>query len=901
MYKIMNKMQIVFSSGFDTYSYKKDKRLFNKKFVGELQLLSILERELGLRGKYKSIKEREIEYLDILNDYHKNQNSFIFESFKKDPIGISKELLRWRDQLKLANWDFEKGISERLDLISEIESSKLSKGTTDRLHQVFRKLTTVERINIEEIEVVEDLELCHPFYKSLFKLLKTNGIKIIQKGKEYSKLNNNNLLKVKDAILNGTKDILLDTNDSSFQILRFKDNIIASDFLADQLKNRPDFKPLIINNENTDLDASFNMFGLAISGSKINNANPQIIQLFKLIPSLLFKKVDPYNLLSLLNLPLLPFPKKLANQLREILISTNGVMNKEWNISIEDFKTWIENDSKKNFKETSNKIDLYLHRERTELVASDEIINIYRDISKWAKKMMVLESKSDNIKHQLNDLRVMSISLVRSLDAIGQDRFTAKDLNKHINKIYEPLSIKVHSKEKDSYFVLNSPNQLYDCADILIWFDFHTTNLAANFYDFLYFSEENKLKANPDILIWDKEKQVQFQLDQLQKAIFNTNDGLYLFVPEKAKGQDTTSHPLLANLAASIKNIKEFYISFNLQNNESIELGWASTRTKKIEHIDLPEAKDYIEIKEPGFLKQRVTESYSSINDLIQYPLDWVMHYQAKISDKGLSDIGELITIKGNLSHFIIQILFDQNKEGTIDLNSINNEKKIDELLKEYVPQHASPFCLEENTFEFKSFTKQLKESFKVLLEIIEENDLEYHSSEYSAKGKIDKIDFGGKIDLLFYKEKTPIIIDLKWTYSTKKYFQLLEEEKAIQLAIYSKLLKKKNSITAYFLISAGKLLSTSNYIKGDNVEKITVVHPEFTNDRIIKKTINSFNYRWDELQNGTIESGEDLDIESLNYYQDTERKDLIPLEKANKIKKVNPYSSNGLFKGFVK
>jgi hypothetical protein len=147
------------------------------------------------------------------------------------------------------------------------------------------------------------------------------------------------------------------------------------------------------------------------------------------------------------------------------------------------------------------------------------------------------------------------------------------------------------------------------------------------------------------------------------------------------------------------------------------------------------------------------------------------------------------------------------------------------------------------------------------------------------------------------------VIIDLKWTFSSKKYAVILEEEKSIQLAMYAKLLNHSAAVTAYFLLSDAAMYTTSKLLKGKGINTIKLKEDaHYVNDRIIERTINSFNYRWNEFKIGKIEVSEEMLLDEIQFYMDTESKNLIPLDLTDKkYKKSNPYSIYGLFKGKVK
>lgn len=897
----MSKLKLMFSIGFDSFVYKSETKLFNKKFIGELQLLGILERELGLSGEFLNIKERQSEYLEYLTKEISGKDLFISASFKNDSIGVANELLRWRDQLMLCNWNFSKGISERLDLLAAIELNyPLSTGTSDRWILVLDKLKAEITLNIECIEINDNIELLHPIFQELFNRLKSNGVFITNTNLVYQNDGNSNLSKIKEALLFNKTEVKLNENDSSFQIVRFKDDAIASDFLAQQLKES-EWNPLILNYNNFSLETSFLTFDIPLSGAEISNANPQIIQLFKLIGTLLFNRVNPYNLLSLLNLPMLPFPKSLANKLSRVLIDKGGIGNEEWLQTIKDFKDNIDKD-KSNWKENIKSIALYIERERKNEVSKEDLVHIYQDVNAWAGKMSGI-SDSEAIKIQLSNVQQLAKTFTKSIESVDQEFFKERELDRMINRIYEPITINVNNKEKGSRTVIKAPEQIYNSAKAVVWFDFYNKDLSAKFGDFLMQSEIEVLLKQESILFWTKENQVQLQLACLKKGILQAEDKLVLFVVDKVNGKQTTQHPIYTQLVASISNFESFIKDFSFDKKEFSNSDWVELKLHEIEKKNLPKQCDYIIINNANLLQKRTTESYSSVNDLIQNPLDWVMNYQARITEKGLGNIDELITLKGNLSHIVVQTLLENEKQGKLNLSEANIENEIDDLLKIFTPQFASPFFLDENTFEFKAFVNQLKKSIQSLVNIIQQNNLKYESFEYSAKGKIDVIDVKGNIDLLFYKDQVPVIIDLKWTYSPKKYIAMLEEKKSIQLAMYAKVLNYSKAITGYFLLSDSSLYTTSKLIQGAGIKTIELneCDPQEVNDIIIKNTINSFNYRWNELSNGKIEVAEELLISDTKYGEDTEVKSLIPLDGYKQLKKVNPYSRYGLFKGNVK
>ena len=98
-------------------------------------------------------------------------------------------------------------------------------------------------------------------------------------------------------------------------------------------------------------------------------------------------------------------------------------------------------------------------------------------------------------------------------------------------------------------------------------------------------------------------------------------------------------------------------------------------------------------------------------------------------------------------------------------------------------------------------------------------------------------------------------------------------------------------------------MYTTGKLLKGKGIKTIELKEDaHYVNDRIIEKTVNSFNYRWAEFKNGKIEASEEMLLDEIQYHMDTESENLIPLDLTDKkYKKSNPYSIYGLFKGKVK
>ncbi len=73
--------------------------------MGPLALLDFLELHLGLPNTCTNKLHRLFKYRENLKS--KAKGSFYEKTFETSDLEVAKKLLQWRDELKLAGWDFK--------------------------------------------------------------------------------------------------------------------------------------------------------------------------------------------------------------------------------------------------------------------------------------------------------------------------------------------------------------------------------------------------------------------------------------------------------------------------------------------------------------------------------------------------------------------------------------------------------------------------------------------------------------------------------------------------------------------------------------------------------------------------------------------------------------------------
>ena len=302
---------------------------------------------------------------------------------------------------------------------------------------------------------------------------------------------------------------------------------------------------------------------------------------------------------------------------------------------------------------------------------------------------------------------------------------------------------------------------------------------------------------------------------------------------------------------------------------------------------------------------KREKESYSSINTLIQRPVDYLLDYVKGYKEYGLEGVADVSTVEGNVAHAYIEELgkrCDNNPKAMLEMH----RKDYNNLLAQVISEKGLILYLEENILEKNNFKASLKESVEILLGIIIENGLTIEGFEYNLTSDIANIGkVCAKIDCLLrdLADGKYVIIDFK-NSSSKTYHRKIEENRELQLAVYRKLVEKELGevkFIGYFAIPRKTLYTPENTLNVNSA--IEEVEKKESMD-IFEMAAKGYVFRWSQLRQGILEEGEGLPLAEISY---TLQSDLYPLEyvesddKKEKLKATAYGNKNIVLKGGLK
>jgi ATP-dependent helicase/nuclease subunit B len=890
-------MKIIYSNTYEGQLYI-ETSTSDTRYMGGLQLLTILERELGLCKTYLSNEERLKLFTECLK---KNDlNAFYHESLQADQYRVGKELLSLRDELILSGWNSSlpnqpKRFSDLAITEKQFQLSEGFEGNVDRWVNVLYELKKYTDFEFDFELIVHDQEdFINPLLQAIFQ--KLNAVYESNKLKVNETSSNLSIFK---EILTQSFYPTLSTNknenvfkssaeDNSLLLLKFANKQLLVDSIA-SISNKEEY--ILLATDASDLDLSIVSFGKNAIGSEQHNSNPQLVQLFKLIIPC-FSQFNIHTFISFLQLKDSPIPYELRNKLLKTIIEIPGFGNEIWNKIIDDFTNEIiSKDTDLTHKQRNEIVNLFLSFDP---ISEDEAVikakNIISYLLSWSSRA-VYSKQNQPLKEQFHYLYELFVKL----NNLILDEKNLLAIENAFNIVYESSNFTNYQKQENSVLCINHlGNVVSECEKTAIITDFYGSINKKDVNKLLLKEEQEFLKENHIFYnFYD-----QLIVSNLLRGLSKINKQLILCYFEDDK---TEKHPFQIRMETLFSNLDTTILqSIEVPDDLSKIKQWSLNQFPLIssKQISLPQGTDYFESKKIQHLNKREIESASSIEKFILYPFDWVLEYKLNMRAYQGIQLGRENQLKGKIAHKVIENIFSKLKNKQVSEFKISLAEFVSEF-NQVVKQEGVLFLQPEKRFELGEFKSKFKKSFYNLIDILIKNELTIESCEYAFGYEdpfyLDEIEsnLNGYIDLLLKNKKGDFVVfDLKWTFSEKKFKQKIENNEEIQLALYTAALKDTtNIITGYFLLNQNKLITTADLL-GNYIVKIP---SKYTTADVLSKIEKSVRYRWNEIKSGKLEIGDGLSPDMLAYSTQNE---LIQLPLKGKLKEVNPYTGFELFKG---
>ncbi|GAA6529379.1 hypothetical protein LPYR103PRE_13520 [Segatella asaccharophila] len=907
-------------SGF-TFTNLKGKGgiLFDTSIVDTGGLIDLLCLHGVLHFETHDGTKRMIAYYKAMRRYSKdNPGHVLAQSFGTDGLDTAKICLSWRDALILAGWTAEKDVpSKRMAVLQGVEKYFDCPGTVDIIPLVIKAVNGGCTLP-ENLEIVTpcDYHLLQPVIVRLLDALKKQEVCLstLKSAAQDREGNLHTVVRVLEG--NAGKEVKLKKDDPSLRIVSFSERDDSLRWLSLQADNAFD---VWIDGDSKPLDNYLRLEGKATTGSTVAQCMPQISQLFIIGLSLFSRPLNVNMLLEWLYAPMTPLGHQLAGRLASEIVNQGGYFNPECQKIIDNyldgkydrFKDGVTDEQRNDLikrRRTAREKSIHIflpsikdHKGYTEAdnkVDAKRLYEFSEALNTWARQQMTIINDDDH-QSQLGKVKTETEAVMLLLDDYTDKRIPFATIENWMGSLYKYADYRQYSAQRGCRNVIASPGNIAGQTERTVWCDFMGYVSEKLTYSFLTPMEKRAFKK--ELSLWDESKELQYRRETLLLPLKMTSLQLTLVTYDRNEREPVEKHPLMIRLMQSIENLDVIIDHPQLDNSLYED---AKVIDNKNRNNDTDE---FVHLPHPELVIFPDCESYSSLSNMFQSPVDYTFQFIADIYQSGLSAMAPMRTTKGNVAHAVIQTLFfnkDVEGSGCVPYIEKNLKDNYDRVFVETVDAYGSIMLLQENRIDTRTYKEQLRQCAERLLGIIKANSFHVTGIETSVKNKLGfahDIDLLGYIDMyLANDDGMPFIFDFKWSDNHKWFDGLLRENKSLQLSLYRALVnsreEKKVGGVGYFLMPEGRMATTGG-IAGDLVSTIALDEDRKGKD-LMTEMRNSYAYRRNQIERGLIELGEGEGVGALQYGKDETEKDLVPLDTDEDGNKATcPFSIYECFK----
>jgi hypothetical protein len=864
-------MKIVYSPLYDSDIYLGESPTqIGIHYVGSCGLLQELELRLGMSCDTISDIERATSYLNAIK---KHISGYVFEDiFKVDDLGVASKLLSWRDKLVLSGWNCscDEPDLPKLNILAKIEKDFKCIGYADRWCRICESIDKVPDIKKQISAIQVDCpvnELPFIIYKTVQKL-EGNGVII-------------NWQEPKQIVMEPQK----------YRVVYFEQLRDVYEWIA--TSNIPS-GVVFVNRNNVVLNHVLYTWDKPQVQSNLTDSNPQLLQLFKLGLSIFSRPLNVTNLTSYLQLPISPIPSDLRRSLSKLLIDNGGFGEKvkgdngkevdSWNYIIDSYE-FINSDGKATAQARNNKLKFLepIRKDYTLGIPKADLVDYVNAIDKWINGHFAIEGISEALSCQFRELKSQLSGFLLAINELS-DTIQQTDIENIAKRIYQPMNYHLQHIEAGSMQVVSDVRSIIESPKTIVWLDCQEDDIETDEYDFLSNEEKAYLKAN-EVRIPNFQEHLKTKRSERLRYLAKANE--IVLVQSAYDGMVRLGeHPLISELRFAYKTTSKSSDT-DLPFADKSDIFRAMAIHCKTAAIEKIEPVKYVELGNIEYNGRK--ESNHSIDTLINFPFDYVMHYIANLYESGDDQLKNTYITQGLVAHSFVQHVIDDAKSNLSEMRRLTVED-FDRRLSNALDETGLILRLPENATLLEQFIEQLKESTLSLIEIMKRLKLhplgcEINIPSTDAVLAIPSIgNFGARIDCLLQNDDGDyVIFDFKWSYS-KSYEKKLDDNSSIQLELYRQTVlaaypDKKVAGVGYYLMPK-KCLVTTDYpeIKGSKL--IKHVDSNSSANDLFQQIQNSYEFRMQEIKAGHIEEYELQDClnDATCYVNNIEAKGLFSI-----------------------
>lgn len=798
-------MKIVFGWNLDGLVFPENisgsQAAFDSQICGPLAFLSLIETRLGLKRPPQNRALRIADYLSALKITAGNH--FFSAALKNDPWTTADHLLSIRDELVASGWKKEilpdaARMPPKLKSLAEVERSfKSSGGFAERLQALAAALQNRPEKLIEAISLLEPISLYPYSFQQLFELLRHSGTGLSEIPLK-ANAESGDLQLLQARILGKLKDEKLElSGDGSITIIDADDEMQAALCTAAWLSEQESLEQIVIirSSDPSQLSHACRRVSLPSIGTEKRSHLKALLQILPLAFAICLRPVDPMSLVQFLTIPDGPIPNWISRKLLAALSDSPGIDGTGWQ------QAWSNCSNKQSQfiagenPELSSAEAAELARKRIETfkdwfrpfpadnsnsISRQSAEEICMRIEQFAQSRLIVSKN-----RSLNELLLAQTKMLRQLLAlVGEPEILLVQLHKMIETV-TAYGASLSSPEASRWALVDKPGQIWAQADTVLWWGF-----AQSQWDFPqrpYWSEtEIAFLKHHNIFLDSLLLKLRRDSYTWRLPLLNAKNKLLLVRPRLAAGERTTAHPLWDELSGIInkKSISAITVHANeIFKSGQLKIAGKDTRANERELQKLPGALRTWKLP-ARLIKQRHSESFSSIEKMLGCPLAYVLQYSGGMYIPKTLDLPQKQLLLGKLAHAVINEMYETKKYWGPE----EGRNFARETVERLIPEMAAMLLLPGSSPQLREAMEAIPNSVYELIKYIDNASARVEGTEVTLSAPFcNNSELKGNIDMLLrLADGQPLLLDFKWSSSPYYYRKRLVEGKALQLAIYS-------------------------------------------------------------------------------------------------------------------
>ena len=823
--------------------------------LGPRGLLETLETDLGLPPVLDHPAAEVARYRSCLADAN-DFARFYHASFDVDPIGVARELMRWRAQWYEGGWDGRLETDQpRLADMAAVEALARERAAPcvgQRLAAVAAALET-RRTQVERLVLLDDPADLPSAWRRVVEAIgfeRHPGVRPAPGAADNSDLAR---LQATLAESNATQPL---KGDGSVLVIHAESRDVSARALAEHLRESgPASRVLIAERDGIVFDRALERSGLPRCGFQHRSRFRPVSQVPALALALLWQPVDPRVLLQFLLHPVAPLPWRVRRPLAAAVAERPGVGGPDWQAAMTRIDE-TETERAEASRTSADEIRYWLEAPRFAQDTGAPIDAISARTKRCARWLERRRAVADPLDERLYTAAISQcMALVDALDRLSSDghaRVPKPELDRLIDEAATAQPDSSAYAQAGHVRATTHPATVVDPVDEVLWWDLapQPSEPAPP-----WSSNELGALAAAGVDLPSAADRLRRRRRDWLRPLLNCRRRLVLVAHRSAGGR----HPILGEIEHRCPGFCELHLDEALLRDGAGALPQLGVATPVLPVRPPQPPRRWWSLPSHVALPARAVESYTSLSKLYDYPHEWVLRYLAQLRPGRAANIHDRGLLYGNLAHRLFERFFDAHP-GRSDWNGLSQAALYDWLdsnLARLFESEGAVLLQRGRGGDRQYVADRIERGLASLLRHLHDAGIERVRSEVPQEARHATSEIRGTIDLLLTDTAgRRIVVDVKW--GSEPYRQReMQAGRHLQLATYAWLHRSAEGrndwpCPAYYIVTTGNIVAPDRSVFPD-----AVVTPPETGESVAelwRRAEVTHRWRRAQLDRGLVE-----------------------------------------------